>query len=221
MKTITKNNNHIMRFLTAFLFSIISINSFANDEASEVEKYINDFGNQIISIASDERYSTEYKKELLINLIDDAVDANWMAKFVLARHYRTASEEQKIRFKELYRQFMINTYSPKFEGYGGETFEITQISDQGKYYIVKCLFFPKDSPEVKIDFRVRKSKDGSRYIILDIVAEGVSLIETQRSEFGSAINNSDLDTFLYDLEVRVKELKIQNGQLSANTISQQ
>ena len=55
--------------------------------------------------------------------------------------------------------------------------------------------------------------------MLDIVAEGVSLIETQRSEFGSAINNNGLDNFLDDLEKRVKELKILNGQLSANNSS--
>ncbi|MDA0902638.1 MAG: ABC transporter substrate-binding protein [Proteobacteria bacterium] len=204
MRSFTKQ---ITKYIFAISLLIFSNNLFAEDRSAEVTKYIDDFGNKIISIAGDPIYTIEYRKEQLVELIDGATDTDWMAKFILARHYRTASEEQRASFKKLYREFMIHTYSPKFKGYNGEKFEILETMNQGRYYVVKCLFLPKESPEVKIDFRVKERKNKDGFIILDIIAEGISLIETQRSEFGSSINNIGLDKFLDELTQRVEELK--------------
>ena len=54
-------------------------------------------------------------------------------------------------------------------------------------------------------FRVKDYK--GKLVILDFIAEGISLIETQRSEFNSAISKNGLDSFLDDLEERVRILK--------------
>jgi phospholipid transport system substrate-binding protein len=103
---------------------------------------------------------------------------------------------------------MINTYAPKFTGYDGEKFEIQNIINQVNYYTVKCLFYTGDqTPAIKIDFRVREDKKSLKFLVFDIVAEGISLIETQRSEFGSTISNSGFDKFASDLESKIKTLK--------------
>jgi len=188
-------------------FSLLSSVSYA-DDIELAKTYINDFGNNIISIASDNKLSLDQKKQQLITLIENHVDTDWVSKFVLAKHYRSATDEQRERFRLLYREFMINTYAPKFKGYNGEKFVVkNDVSKQSSYYLVKCIFYPKESPPVNLDFRIRKKSEGSDFAILDIIAEGVSLIETQRSEFGSAISTSGLDKFLDDLEIRVKKLK--------------
>jgi ABC-type transporter MlaC component len=44
--------------------------------------------------------------------------------------------------------------------------------------------------------------------IIDFIAEGISLIETQRSEFDSAIKNIGIEQFLLDL----------NSKINANSI---
>jgi hypothetical protein len=44
-----------------------------------------------------------------------------------------------------------------------------------------------------------------------VIAEGVSLIETQRSEFGTVIAKDGLDKFMDDLQVRIKNLKTENA----------
>lgn len=195
----------ILKIFT-LVFLLISSNAFA-DDSKQAEQFINNVGNKIISIASNKKFSVDQRRDQLVSYIDSIVDSEWVAKFVLGKYYRAATDDQKNRFKELYRQFMINTYAPKFNGYGDQTFEIKTVINQEKYYLVKCLFYPKDSPEVTVDFRIRKKPDNLDFVVLDVVAEGVSLIETQRSEFGSAIATNGLDKFLDDLQLRVKELK--------------
>ncbi len=202
------------KFLSPFLFLIFVFNlniplGFCS-ETNEVKNYVNDLGNQIIAISSNEKLSVDKRRIELIQVIDKAVDTNWIAKFVLGNNYRSATNQQKEQFKALYHQFMINTYGPKFNGYNGEKFIIVSITQEGNYYTAKCIFYPKnDAPNVNLDFRLRKNNDNEKplkFLVFDVIAEGVSLIETQRSEFGSIISKDGLEKFLLDFENRVKNL---------------
>lgn len=196
---------NLIKIFTLLFLSFWAQNAFA-DDASDVKKFVNDFGNKIIKVASNPKASVETKRDQMVSLIDSVVDSEWIAKYVLAKNYRTATEEQKQRFRKLYREFMINTYAPAFKGYNGENFEVLDVQQQEKYFMVKCFFVPKEGPKVNLSFRLKKNQSGG-FSVLDVIAEGVSLIETQRSEFGSVISSKGLNGFLDDLEVRVKNLK--------------
>lgn len=141
-------------------------------------------------------------------MIDGAIDAEWIGRFVLGKNYKTATDAQRQRFTSLYRDFMINTYGPKFKNYNGRKFTVNEITEQGGFYVAKSEFLPRDSNvPISVDFRV-KERNG-KLVILDFIAEGISLIETQRSEFNSAISQKGTDQFLDELAVRVDNLKKQ------------
>ncbi len=198
------------KIITTIALVLITATSFAQnvDQSEQVKTFINDVGNQIINIAADKKLSSEQKKSNIISVIDKSIDADWIARFVLGKNYNTASDSQKESFAKLYREFMINTYGPKFQNYNGRRFEVLSVSKQGNFYIAKSEFLPQDSKTpVDVSFRV-KDKNG-KLVILDFVAEGVSLIETQRSEFNSAISQKGMDQFLEDLKVRISKLKAQ------------
>lgn len=192
------------KFIAACLIFLIASPSFA--AAPEVQKFVEEIGNTIIKIASDTSLSETKKKDKIIAVIDTAIDSNWIGRFVLGKNYKTANDAEKERFTKLYRDFMINTYGPKFKNYNGRKFTVNEVVEQGGFFIAKAEFLPRTSNvPISVDFRV-KERDG-KLVILDFIAEGVSLIETQRSEFNSAISQSGMDKFLDDLEARVKKLK--------------
>lgn len=193
-------------------FFLLGANISSADNGNGAKIFIEDLGNNIIKIANNNKIPIKDRRRELINLIDRSVDSKWISKFVLGRHYRKRSQAEKDKFQKLYREFMINTYAPKFTGYNGEKFEIQNIINQENYYTVKCLFYTKDeSPAINIDFRVKNDKKSLQFLVFDIVAEGISLIETQRSEFGSAISNSGFDKFLLDLEDKIKSLEMEKN----------
>ncbi len=165
---------------------LFSFNCLASDNI-KAEQFINNLGNNIIKIASDKKIPLQDRKNQIIKLLDSAVDSKWIARFVLARNYRAATKEQFTEFQKLYRDFVIYTYAPSFKGYNGEKFKIEEVLNQGKYFMVKCALITKDNPDINLAFRLKKKKDSEEFAILDIIAEGVSLIETQRSEFNSVI----------------------------------
>lgn len=198
------------KILPIILFLFFSSQSFAQnqDKTTQVKDFVNDIGNKIIKTADDKKLSTEQRKTKIIALIDGVIDADWIARFVLGKSYKTISDENKATFTKLYREFMINTYGPKFQNYNGKRFDVIDVSEQNGFYVAKAEFLPKDSnTPISVAFRV-KERSG-KLVILDFIAEGVSLIETQRSEFNSAIAQKGIDNFLKDLKERTEKLKNQ------------
>ncbi len=203
-----KNNMKKILLLTTSLFILFCNNSFAQNPAKEKEvgAFVETIGNKIVKIASDKALTDNKKREQIIAVVDSVIDAEWIARFVLGKNYRTITEEQKTKFIKLYRQFMINTYGPKFKNYDGKKFTVNEVTERNGFYVAKAEFLPRDSNvPISVDFRV-KEKD-EKLLILDFIAEGISLIETQRSEFNSAISQGGADKFLKDLEARVENLK--------------
>jgi phospholipid transport system substrate-binding protein len=193
-----------------FLSSPTIANCMANEvtESGEVRKFVEDIGNKIVNIAN-QKISESKKRSDIIAVIDGAIDAEWIARFVLAKNYKTANDSQKESFVKLYRDFMINTYGPKFKNYNGRKFTVNSVEYQTGFYLAKAEFLPKESDvAISVDFRVKKRN--GKLVILDFIAEGISLIETQRSEFNSVIAQKGMDEFLEELTKRVKKLKSSN-----------
>jgi ABC-type transporter MlaC component len=53
-----------------------------------------------------------------------------------------------------------------------------------------------------MNFKIKQKEEKSK--IVDFIAEGVSFIETQRSEINSAINNNGIEALIADLEKKIK-----------------
>ena len=58
-----------------------------------------------------------------------------------------------------------------------------------KIFLVHTILERQDAPVIKVDWRIGKKKD--RFVILDIIIEGISLAITQRSEFVSVIDQNE------------------------------
>lgn len=141
----------------------------------------------------------------IVDVLDQSIDPEWIARFVLAKNYKTSTPQQIERFTKLYRDFMINTYGSKFKNYNGRKFDVYDVTQQGGFYLAKAEFLPRDSNvPISVDFRVKER--GEKLVIVDFIAEGISLIETQRSEFNSAIAQDGMEKFLDNLDQRVKNL---------------
>jgi len=114
-----------------------------------------------------------------------AVDA--IGRWVLGRYWRKATKEEQAEYAVLFEDLIVATYVNRFEEFSGETLKVIKaISQNGKDAIVKSeIIRPAGQPPVRVDWRVR-SPNGA-YKIVDVLVEGVSMSQTQRSEFSSVI----------------------------------
>lgn len=195
--------------IPALFINISSSLAQENNTEKSIKDFIQNMGDEIINTAKNTKLKDQQKRQKIINIIDSSIDAKWIARFVLGKHYKTANEEQRKLFMSYYRDFMINTYGPKFNNYDGKKFNTNSVEKQNNFYLVKSEFIPKNSnTTIFFDFRVIEVE--GKFLIVDFIAEGISLIETQRSEFNSSINQDGLDKFLENLKNRVIELKSNN-----------
>jgi len=177
-----------------------------DDKLVIVRKFIDNFCNKIINISANKELSSGEKISNLLDHIDNSVNSKWISRFVLGSNYRNMTNEQITRFNNIYRQYMINTYSPKFKNYNSYGVNIHSVEKFKRFYLVATSFDIESSKEpVEISFRVKSFNN--KFLIIDIIAEGISLIETQRSEFGAAISSNGIEKFIDMMNDKLAKLK--------------
>ena len=129
-----------------------------------------------------------------------------IAKWVLGRYWRRATEVERKEFLELFEQLMVTIYTERFERYSGETLTVEQAEVRsGKDALVHSrLLRPNGLKPIKVAWRVRAN--GHVYRVVDIMVEGLSMGLTQRKEFASFIrqNNGRVQSLLIELRKRIE-----------------
>ena len=184
----------VRAFALSFCLLFVTTQSYANEAG--VEKFADNLASNALKIVNDPSLSTVGKQQKLESLFGKSVDIQWVAKFVLGKHWRTASDAQKKAYLKNYKQFVLKNYTSKITDYTGQNYSIKNVRNDGDgEYVLTMELQNTNEPNVLLDYRIRKN--GAGYKIFDIIVEGVSLITTQRSEFSSVVSNKGLD-FLID-----------------------
>lgn len=139
----------------------------------------------------------------------ETFDVDSTARFVLGRHWRTATEAERERFTELFREYNILVWSQRFDDYGGQQVNVTGTTpDDGKGLFVNSQVVDPASAggqPINIVWRLRE-RDGAPRII-DIVVEGVSMALTYRSEYDAVVSRGGLSTLNDLLAEKVEQMR--------------
>ncbi len=200
-----------MKFLKSLLVALYFVSTSASAQSvfptNDPKDYAVKVGNRIIEIVESKVPNLE-KQNTLIDLFRTNSDTDYMAKFVMGRFFRQASKEQKSKYLELYRDYVIYSYIPRFREYEGEKQQVNQSVSQGSNeFIVKTTITSPKSKTGKINVDYRLLKSGNSFKIIDVIGEGVSLLTTQRSDFAAPLSQKGIDFFLIRLEDKVAKLK--------------
>lgn len=159
-------------------------------------------GAQVLDILK-QKISHQEKFDRLVSLLDGSIDLDLVARLILARHWRAANEAQQAEYLKLFRAYALDSLASKLHIYNGQEFEITDSKGAGKKdALVRTLIYSPDRPPLHVDWRIREREEGD-LIAIDVIVENVSLIVTQRSEFGAVVERSGIDGLLNELRRRI------------------
>jgi phospholipid transport system substrate-binding protein len=195
----------IKPIITLFITCILSLNIQADENISneQAKLFISKISDDTISTISDKSLSDNEKEQKLTDLFTNSVDLKWIGKFALGRYYKTLSPEQKTKYESLFSKFLINNYVPNFRKYTKETIKVTGVSTfSSNEFMVQTEIIRPSKESIKVNYMIRNKSD-NQYLIFDIIAEGVSLINTQRSEFNSLLASGDVNSLINMLEEKV------------------
>jgi phospholipid transport system substrate-binding protein len=138
------------------------------------------------------------RRAALRGIANEAFDFEEMAKRALARHWRERTPAEQKEFVQLFADLMERSYVSKIELYGGEKIRYAGESVEGEQATVRTKIVTKQGTEVLVDYRMHRRDD--RWLVYDVVIEGISLIANYRSQFNAVIQTSTYQ----DLVTRMK-----------------
>lgn len=126
------------------------------------------------------------------------VDLDMMSRLVLGRNvWMQATPEQRQRFKKEFTRLVINTYSAALASYTNETVKFMPIRGgyEGRSRVqVQSQIIRQDGPPVGVNYRVQNM--GGEWLVYDFTVEGVSMIESFRSQFAEDLSSGSMDSLL-------------------------
>ena len=171
---------------------------FANTE--EAGKFLLALNRDAVAQFNDTSLSDEVKEQRFRELADHTFDIPSISKFVLGVNWRRATPEQRQAFIDIFKEVNTQRFLPMFSEYRDRTFSVTEVrQDANKadlYFVSSTIDRPEGEP-ITIEWRLFRRDD--RFHILDVKAEGVSMVLTLRKEYSSVINNVGIDGLIAQL----------------------
>jgi len=160
--------------------------ALSDAQVTQAKDFVNHVAEEGIAFLSDQRFTHEQRVEEFKTLLSNNFDMRTIARFSLGRYWRGATDTQKAEYLDLFEQNILEVYSQRFTEYRNQVVDVRDARAEGKAdVLVTSYITSEDSPDIKVDWRVR-NKDGG-YKIIDIMVEGVSMALTQRSDYSSVI----------------------------------
>lgn len=178
----------------------------ADEFTDGAKKFIQVLTADAISMLTVQDISKTERAGRFRKLMNEHFAIKGIAKFVLGRHWRKATESEKEEYLKLFEDLLVVTYADRFAKYSGEKLMVNNSELRGKRdALVHTIMIRVDGAKpLKVAWRVR-GKDGT-YKVVDIMVEGISMVVTQKSEFASFIkqNGGSMGALLAELRKRIQ-----------------
>ena len=136
------------------------------------------------------------------------IDIITASKWVLGKHWRTADKQQKLKFIRQFRNLLLRFYSTALAEYlddkkgekldpGMIKFKRLRASAEDTDVTVRSDVVPTSGKPIPVNYHMHLTKKGWR--VYDVSVEGISVITTYRTSFGSEISANGLDSLIASL----------------------
>ena len=164
--------------------SVVLASSSIEDDAKE---FVSKLAKEGIGFLENKDITQEKREQEFRKLLQQNFDMKTIGRFALGRYWKTSTKSQQEEYLKLFEEMIVNVYSRRFGEYNGEELKVNAARPQGKAdVLVLSSIVPQSGPEISVDWRIRKKKNGQLKVV-DIIVEGVSMSLTQRSDFASVI----------------------------------
>jgi phospholipid transport system substrate-binding protein len=133
------------------------------------------------------------------------VDYKYSAFMVLGNQARNVPKQQLGEFVNVFREYLVTTYANAMGYYDDQTvsFEPAGNYDDKKIVTVRALIQDTGKPDIKVAFKVRKDRKSNQWAAYDMVAEGISLLSSKRSEFESILRQDGIEKVIELMQQKI------------------
>jgi phospholipid transport system substrate-binding protein len=136
-------------------------------------------------------------------IAENLFDFPEMARRSLARHWTDRTAEERQEFVRLFTDLLERVYFGKLENYSSERILYFGETVDGDYATVRSKVVIGKKGELPIEYRLHLVD--SRWVVYDVLIDGMSFVSTYRAQFNRVIQTSSYDDLVQKLRLREME----------------
>ena len=173
----------------ALLFGLLAAwNAMAGPPTDQLRPAIE----RVVKILEDRGLKSEARAPERRQAIREAADAtfDWteMARRALGQHWAKLDESERQEFVGLFRTLLERAYVGKIDRYSGEKVIYAAETIDGDMASVKTKLTSRQGQEIPVEYRMIKR--GDKWLVYDVIVEGVGLVSNYRTQFNEIIRTS-------------------------------
>jgi len=191
----------ILNFLV-FFFLIFPIFTFSTDTNAEL--FVSKLSKDAKVILSNKSSDIQARQKQLDDLSLNNVDLDAVANYTLGEYRQKLSDSEKSTFKGLFKDYFVKNVSSKLHDFADQDLKVigSKKLNETNILVNTKIFSKKDGQEIIVDWRIYFSNN--KYLVRDLVVEGLSLARTQREEFASILYSKGFPELVKILENFIK-----------------
>lgn len=136
-------------------------------------------------------------------IAEDIFDYPDTAQRALGPHWNARTPQERQEFVQLFADLLDRAYVGKIDLYQGEKVRYAGETVDGDEATVKTRIVTKRGTEVPVDYRMH-AKNG-RWLVYDVIIEGVSLISNYRTQFNKVVQTESYQSLVQKLRAKETE----------------
>lgn len=176
--------------------------ALANTEAAG--EFLLALNRDAVAQFNDAALSDAEKEQRFRQMAEQSFDIPSISKFVLGVNWRRATPEQRQAFIDIFKEVNTQRFLPMFSQYREQKFSVTEVrrdaNKENLYFVSSTIERPEGAP-IAIEWRLFRKAEA--FHVLDVKAEGVSMVLTLRKEYGSVINNVGIEGLIEQLRDKI------------------
>ncbi|MGL5743094.1 MAG: MlaC/ttg2D family ABC transporter substrate-binding protein [Legionella sp.] len=194
-----------MRIIKTILFVAgVILSPIMNAQNSPIPM-LEQTANSIIATLKENKSSLKSNPNIIYQAVEahllPIVDVPGMSRSVLGRQaWSKATETQRAQFSKAFTRLVIRTYSSPLAQYSDESVQFLPLRSaaNSRFLRVNSIIVRAEGQNIQLSYSL-VAKNG-QWKIYDISVEGVSLLQSFRSQFAEALQISSIDDVIKQME---------------------
>lgn len=202
--------------LMALLMAMTSSVYAAGVPQDDPEKMVSSLSNRVIYELNANRAVLEQEpsqvKLFATNFVLPYIDTKKMARYVMGKYWRTATEAQKNGFVDAFTNTLIRSYSQSLLKLRIESVKVKPaVAEKPGRVTVASTVLQADGNKSDVIYRVYLNKKTGKWMLYDVSVEGISMLLNYRKAYASDISKKGLDSVISEMQAKNAAF---NGQLN-------
>lgn len=206
-----------MKFSALLVTLLLWFSIFSVTAEEHIETYTDPY--KMMEVVADRTFSRLAKDkekilanpELLRTIVDEElvpyIDRQYAAFRVIgsSANIKEIPREELMAFIDAFQGYMVATYAGAFTQYRDQKVMIEPAKpiENQKIITIKTRVIDPGKPDINIEFKLRRAKEGT-WLVFDMVAEGISLLDSKRAELSNLIRQQGLKSVTALLNEKAK-----------------